>query len=116
MSATHAMPKIISFPKQRAPKSRKKRRFPVALCCLGLFVAYFTFSFISQEFELRSVRRQVAELRQAHTELLVKQAGLQAEVELLQTDEYIERLARDRLGLIKPQDNIFQPVYIGPKP
>jgi len=72
--------------------------------------------FVSQEFELRQLRRQEEELRRTYLGLLAKQDELKSEIELLNTDDYIERLARDRLGLIKPKDKILLPVYIVPTP
>lgn len=117
MNAAQAMPKIVSFPKaQRAPKRKPKRRVPVVLCCLCLFVAYFTYSFVIQEFELRELTRQEAALQQAYTGLINKQTELKTEIELLHTDDYVERLARDRLGLIKPKDKMLIPVYLAPNP
>lgn len=116
MNAAQAMPKIISFPKQRAPQKKRKRRIPVVLCCLYLLVAYFTYSYLVQEIELRQLRHQEIELREAYNALVATQSKLSFEVEQLHTDDYIERLARDRLGLIKPKDKFLVPVYLAPNP
>lgn len=116
MNAAQVMPKIISFPKQRAPQKKHKRRVPVVLCCLGLLVAYFTYSYILQEMELRQLRHEEALLKDAYSALVLKQTELNFEINLLHTDDYIERLARDRLGLIKPKDKMLVPVYLAPNP
>ncbi|KAF0195630.1 MAG: septum formation initiator [Bacillota bacterium] len=116
MNAAQAMPKIISFPKQRAPQKKYKRRVPVVLCCLCFLVAYFIYSYIMQEMELRQLRHQEALLKDAYNALVLRQSGLNFEMKQLHTDDYIERLARDRLGLIKPKDTIMVPVYLAPNP
>lgn len=111
-----ALPKIVSFPVQRAVAPKRKRRFPVLLCCLCLLVAYFTYVYIVQEVELIKVRRVEAELRATKLNLEQKAEELRSEIKLLSTDEYIERIARDRLGLIKPQDKILLPIFVVPRP
>ena len=116
MNAAQAMPKIINFPTQRAPQKKHKRRVPVVLCCLCLLVAYFTYAYIAQEIELRQLRREEALLKDAYAALVLQQSELTFEIDMLHTDDYIERLARDRLGLIKPKDKFLIPVYLAPNP
>ncbi len=51
--------------------------------------------------ELARYEEKIAEQKARHDEL-------QAEIERLQHNDYIEVLARDRLGLVKPGEIIFQ--------
>lgn len=116
MAGAHSLPKVVSFPSPRAAAPKRKKRLPVLLCCLCVVVAYFTYLYIVQEVELVKLRRAEAELRAIHAALEKKSLELEEEIKLLKTDEYVERIARDRLGLIKPNDKIFLPVYVVPRP
>lgn len=52
-------------------------------------------------------RRQVAEARQQLADLQSENAGLEADVEALQTPGEIEKLAREKLGYVRPGETAF---------
>lgn len=61
-------------------------------------------SFAVAEGKLREGRARLAE-RTAERDALVNRVGeLQSEIDFAQTDAYIERMARDELGLIMPDE------------
>ncbi|MBT9133536.1 MAG: Cell division protein FtsL [Firmicutes bacterium] len=117
MSSTHALPKIVSFPVRQPIKAkrRQRRRLPWVLCCLCAIVAYFMVVYVGQELELIGLRRAEAGLRDQVTALEQEALRLQRELALLNTDAYIERAARERLGLLLPQDKILWPVFVTPR-
>ena len=111
MSASPA-PRIVRFPSQNVkPKPRRKRRFPLSLFFLGVVLVYFGYTFSVQAMHWREIVAEEKLLNDRIADLAVEMRQLQREVELLGTDEYIERLARERLGLVRPQDIIVIPVY-----
>ncbi len=57
----------------------------------------------------QDMRRQMAVLERAQAEKTTRLRGAQRELELLRTDpDYVETIARDRLGLMKPGETIFR--------
>ncbi len=57
----------------------------------------------------RRLREEVAELRDANEDLVREIAGLKAEIEALRGDpSYVERIARDELGMVRADEVVFQ--------
>ncbi|MDY6826282.1 MAG: septum formation initiator family protein [Bacillota bacterium] len=54
------------------------------------------------------VKDELAEYEARIDELEIRREMLKGEIERLQDPEYIEVMARDRLGLVKPGEEIFQ--------
>jgi len=52
--------------------------------------------------------RQEAELAEKINNAIEEREQLKKEIQLLQTDEYIERIARDELGLVKPGELVYK--------
>jgi cell division protein DivIC len=50
------------------------------------------------------LRREAAALAREHEELRRQNAALREEIRLLHTPEYIERMAREQLGLVRPDE------------
>jgi len=113
MSNARPLPKIVYLPTARTKQKKKRRRIGTLVLVL-LGTLYLAYTFASQEFALARLRAREAELVEVRSSLEEQAAKLGAEIELLNTPEYIERLARQRLGLIKPQDGILLPVIISP--
>jgi cell division protein FtsB len=49
-----------------------------------------------------SINRQIEQVEQEEQGVLEKNQKLKDEVKMSKTDSYIEKLARERLGLLKP--------------
>ena len=57
----------------------------------------------------RRLRSEVAELRESNQELVREIAELKSEIEALRTDpSYVERIARDELGMVRDEELVFQ--------
>lgn len=91
-------------------KSSKKRVNLKVLVKRGLFccvLIYICFLLISQQFDLArlsakedALDAQIAAEQKAATELA-------AQKEAAGTDEYLERVAREKLGYMKPSEKVF---------
>ena len=57
----------------------------------------------------RNLRGEVQELRESNAELVREIATLKGEIEALRTDStYVERIARDELGMVRAEEFVFQ--------
>lgn len=53
--------------------------------------------------EVTRVEREISALERRND-------AVREQIEYMQSDEYIEKVARDKLGLVKPGDVVFKPV------
>jgi len=57
------------------------------------------------------LNQKLLDLRQGNDELAAKNDALKKEILLLRNDlRYIERVARDELGMVKPSDRVYRRV------
>lgn len=93
-------------------KYRIKKRFFLFFCLL----AYVAVCFGQQFYQLRNMDKEIDGYVQVKKELLEEQKNLQAEIALLENKSYIERIAREDLGLIKPGETLLVPGEPGKMP
>lgn len=75
----------------------------VILICLG----YIVFMLADQERQLSGLRKEAENLRAKEATLKAENERLSQEQQLLQTDAYIEKVAREELGLVKPGETPY---------
>ncbi|MBQ2957992.1 MAG: septum formation initiator family protein [Clostridia bacterium] len=83
-----------------------KPRFWVIL--LSVLAVVFTAAYSSQQRYINSQRERIAALNEQKTALAEENAVLQRKIDFTYTDEYIEREARSRLGLIKEGEILYE--------
>jgi len=97
----------------RAEQVSGRVRFTARAILLAVVVMLLGFAFIDPVRAYLGERTRITQLqRQAHT-LEVQNAQLEARVKNLQDPAYLERLARECLGMIKPGDIAFVSVPKG---
>ncbi len=89
--------------------SPRTRRIPRVLGVLIVVLSLGAFAFISHSILARyaqamQLQAEIDEVQSQIDAQLQKQAALEEQIELLQEPEYIELLAREELGLIRPDD------------
>ena len=83
-------------------KQNRKLRIKWARLAVLFTIGYCLYIFVNQQLELNAIKREVA-LNQAKVEQLRQtNTALSEEKALLLTNEYVEKLAREELGLAKP--------------
>lgn len=85
----------------------KKRRIGFAGSVLVLVSIYFVTTFVDQQISINRYSSQIEVYQQdiANKEALTKYYS--EKQENVATDEYIEQVARESLGLVKPYEKIF---------
>jgi cell division protein FtsL len=86
---------------------KKKKKSKLGFVVLLLFSIYFVYVFAEQQhmlyvknIEMRNVEAKVKE-EQATNDKLIKQK------DMISSDEYIEKIAREKLGMVKPGEKVF---------
>ncbi|MFR2266378.1 MAG: FtsB family cell division protein [Clostridium sp.] len=86
-----------------------KKRLTLNKVIIIVIFAVFIFSLIRQGVALKRIKENLSVQRQNLNQLKEENEKLQAEVESAQSNhEYIEKLARERLGLIKDGEQVIE--------
>jgi cell division protein DivIC len=72
-----------------------------------LFLSYFLFLFFQQSFEMQTQHDTMAQLKQEISQVQYENEVLSRQIEHTKSKEYIEQMARDRLGWVKEGETIF---------
>lgn len=73
-------------------------------CCVLIYLCVL---FISQQFSIARLRTKEDELDRKIAAASKEKTELEAQQEAVGTDEYLERVARDKLGYMKPEEKVF---------
>lgn len=73
-----------------------------------------TYAFGSSFLQVYRLKREAARLEQVKQDLIEHNAQLREEIKLLHTPGYVERIAREQLGLVKPGEIAL--LIVRPKP
>lgn len=97
-----------SRPEQTEPRKRARARKSFSISrsrlpavVLSLLLVYLVISFCSQFSKLYVMQRDVQNIQQQVQEMQQKNADLREELRLAQSDAYIEKVAREQIGLVK---------------
>lgn len=87
--------------------SKKQKRIKWAAILLMLCLGYVIYMIVDQERQLANLRHESENLRAREATLKAENERLSQEQRWLQTDAYIERVAREELGLVKPGETPY---------
>ncbi len=79
---------------------------PLALFVIMIFLAYHI---AGNYLEIRRMESEIAEMEERIAEAEEKQEQLSMEVQQLNDPDYIERMARRKLGLVRPGEELIIP-------
>lgn len=80
----------------------KKRGFNLKKVLFIITVVYCCFILITQQIRINKIKKETVSYQSELKLLQVKNQKLQDEVRMSKSEMYIEKLAREKLGLIKP--------------
>ncbi|MDF9409225.1 septum formation initiator family protein [Pelotomaculum isophthalicicum JI] len=108
----------VSVPERQAERVKKQITFKLSRSKLPtlvvmLLLVYLAFTFGSQFSSLASMQRDVGNIEQQVQELKQKNEDLRNELQHVQSDSFIEKTAREKLGLIKAGETRVVPVPEG---
>jgi cell division protein FtsB len=85
--------------------SRKKPRF--GLIILSVFIAYFIYIMAGQEKLIKAKQVEMKQVEAMVEEEKALNQELKNQKEEVNSDQYIEKVAREKLGLVKPGEKVF---------
>jgi len=74
---------------------------------VALFIVYFTVTFIEQQNLINSKKKQIEDINQKIADEQKINEELNKSKEIIGSDEYIEKVARERLGMVKSGEKVF---------
>ncbi len=97
---------ISKFPRQHRENNYNMYKL---ICTLGFFIIIGLSVLIGvQHFQQLKITEKLEEYESRVAEHKQRQSELELEIERLHEIDYIEVLARERLGLVKPDEVVFQ--------
>ena len=95
------------------PSRRAIPRWLASLAVLGIVVVV-AMVFGSAYWDTYQIKREAGRLARERDDLRRQNAQLREEIRLLNTPEYVERIAREQLGLVKPGEVAV--ILVAPSP
>ena len=87
-----------------------KKFFNIKIIAVLCVVAYLSVSLITAQFDLMTKRQQLAILEEQKARIELETQDIQRVLEIEDQQEYIERIARQRLGYANPNEKIFRDI------
>lgn len=97
---------------KKSKKSKRRNSFLLTVCFVSLAIV-FVISLISIKKDINSLKEEVKERQAQCDEINAANEELQSIVDSGNQDEYIEKVAREKYGYIKPGDRVYQDIAAG---
>lgn len=98
--------------KTKTPKRRQKKSFILTLA-LVLLAGYFVITIVGLQLSIKERQDVLEQKNAAYEEQLEQNDRLQAIVDNEDKSEYMEQIAREKLGFIMPGEKVFYDVTPG---
>nr|WP_291651464.1 septum formation initiator family protein [Clostridium sp.] len=86
-----------------------KKQVTLKRLIIVFIFAIFVFNYIKQEITMKRIQEDIVISQKELEELKSKNSKLEADLKKVDSNEYIEKLARDRLGMIKDGEKVVNP-------
>ena len=94
------------MPAKREKKVNKGLKTLIIVLALALTV-YLGYTWISQQVQLVSLNKEISELDSNIAKEETRKKELEKKKEQINTPEYIEKIARDELNMVAPDEIVF---------
>lgn len=86
-------------------KKKSKSKFGYVL--LLIFSIYFSYVFVEQQSLLYAKNNELKDVEAKIKEEQAVNEELKKQEEMISSNEYIEKIAREKLGMVKPGEKVF---------
>lgn len=83
-----------------------KKRVTLKKVSIIFIFAIFIINFIKQEITIKRIQENISISQEQLEKLKEKNLKLESDLEKIDSDEYIEKLARERLGMVKEGEKV----------
>ena len=94
-------------PLRKAAPQKSGRKSLILRVCIFAFVVYSMVHLIDIQINMASRRRQLVELEQRVEAQRIANRELERQLAQGMDEQYIERIARERLGFIAPNETVY---------
>ena len=92
----------------KKPNERKPQKFSFILSIgLLLLAGYFVISLINVNIQINDRKKEVEELNMRYEEQVAQNESLRNVIDGGDKDDYIERVAREKLGYVMPGERVY---------
>ena len=88
-------------------KNSKKRRFNFKNMCIMCFVIYAVYALTNQQIMIYKLSKVKEQKIQEVNNVVQDNEKLKQMIKTSNSDAYIERMAREQLGLVKPGEKVY---------
>ncbi|MBS4008447.1 MAG: septum formation initiator family protein [Clostridium sp.] len=74
---------------------------------IALLILYFVFMFITQSFRLLQMRRTLSSIEEEIQVVRLQNEEMQRQIEQLHSPAYLEKMAREELGMVRSGELLF---------
>ncbi|MBQ7036007.1 MAG: septum formation initiator family protein [Clostridia bacterium] len=92
---------------KRKRQGKPKRKLNIRVCLIVVFAAYLSYTLCGQLVSLRQSAVRVSQLEAEIAEAEGRLAEVQDLDRISKSDAYIEKVAREKLGLVQPDETVF---------
>lgn len=85
----------------------KQKRFKAGRLILILAACYVGYTLVSQQIIINRIRDQIGDVDRQNKKIEESNKYLNDQIEYAKSDEYKEKVAREKIGLIKPGEIIY---------
>lgn len=98
-------------PQKNSGKSDPKQKLNIKrlaiVAAAAVFIIYFVYAMIAQQIALSNKNKEIQSLEEQVSAANTETERLQKELDNLEDPEYLERVAREKLGLVRPNERVF---------
>lgn len=88
-------------------KNSKKRKFRLKSICMMCFVIYAVYALVNQQIMIHQLSKVKEQKIQEINVVVSDNEKLKQMIKTSNSDAYIERMAREQLGLVKPGEKVY---------
>lgn len=100
----------VQVPRPERPRRRRRRRVTPRFFLMSgvvIVMAYLCYGYVDGFIKMTHLRASLREVKQQAAVLETRNRQLLQELERLQSDRYIEKVAREQLGLVMPGEKVY---------
>lgn len=89
----------------KAKNTSKYSAVKIVICVA--FFAYVVYTLVMQQFSISEKKNQLVVVNEQISQAQAEKEDLESQLEIVNTPEYIERVAREELGYAAPDEIVF---------